>query len=188
MKKAVIAILLAQLAVIGAIIWRWEEVSRKGLEFRVPCRAYDPRDPWRGRYLRANVRADVTAVTNHVIVANKSKGPDCLARGFVMVDRHSVTGAPPLLVYKDEEPTLNPPFYFAVKSAHFNCATSTWQTDLPNTLYISERIADKADEILAGELKRGITNRAVAVYRAWKGDIIMTDIEIDGVSITDLAR
>ncbi len=187
MKKAILAILLAQLAVLGAMIWRYEEVVRKGIEFRVPCRAYDPRNPWRGRYLRSTVTADVTVVTNHVIVAVDPVRYQELGAGYVMVDKHSVTGAPPLLVYKDEEPTLNPPFWFAVKRVRSSTAASSWQIDLPNTLYIPERIANNADKILSQSLSQGETNRAVAVFRAWKGDVVITGLEIDGTPIEKLA-
>lgn len=184
MRKFILVILLAQLAVLGAIIWRWEEVVRKGIEFRVPCQAYDPSNPWRGRYLRSVVRADVTVVTNHVIVAPVDQY-EPLPPGFVMVDKHSVTSTPPLLVYKDEEPTLNPPFWFNSKGA--TSRNGKWQIDLPNTLYIPERIADNADRILAHNNSSGTTNRAVAVFRAWKGDVVITDIEIDGIPIEELA-
>lgn len=187
MKKAIIAILLAQLAVIGAMIWRYEEVVRKGIEFRVPCRAYDPRNPWRGRYLRSTVTAGVTVVTNHVIAAPDPGRRERLGPGYVMVDKHSVTGAPPLLVYKDEEPTLNPPFWFRAKKT-YSAKDAGWLIDLPNTLYIPERIADNADKILSQSVSPGDTNRAIAVFRAWKGDVVITDIEIDGVPIGELSN
>ena len=184
MKKFILTILLAQLAVLGAMIWRWEQVVRNGVEFRIPCRAYDPRNPWRGRYLHSDIRADVTAVTNHVIVTPNANR-DSLPAGYVMVDRHSVAGIPPLLVYKDEEPAMNPPFWFRVKRA--DCRNGKWTIDLPNTLYISERIADNADKILSQSITTNIPNRAVAVFRAWKGDLTLTGIEIDGIPIEELA-
>ena len=185
MKKFILTILLAQLAVLGAMIWRWEQVVRNGVEFRVPCKAYDPRNPWRGRYLRSDIVADITAVMNHVIVAPPAGRYESLPAGFVMVDRHSTSNTPPLLVYKDEEPTMNPPFWFRVKRA--DCRNGKWTIDLPNTLYISERIADNADKILSQSISTNIPNRAVAVFRAWKGDVTITDIEIDGIPIEELA-
>lgn len=186
MRKFILVILLAQLAVLGAMIWRYEQVVRNGIEFRVPCTARDPRNPWRGRYLRSSIAADVTVVTNHVIVApprSCTSHPPHAA--YVMVDKHSVTGAPPLLVCKDEEPTLNPPFWFRTKRVRWRDAN--WQIDLPNKLYIPERIADNADRILSQSISPGMTNRAVAVFRAWKGDIVITGIEIDGIPIEQLA-
>lgn len=186
MRKFILVILLAQLAVLGAMIWRYEQVVRNGIEFRVPCTAHDPRNPWRGRYLRSSVMADVTVVTNHVIVTppkEYTRHPPQAT--YVMVDKHSVTSAPPLLVCKDEEPTLNPPFWFRTKSVR--CRDANWQIDLPNKLYIPESIADNADRILSQSISSGITNRAVAVFRAWKGDIVITGIEIDGIPIEQLA-
>lgn len=186
MRKFILVILLAQLAVIGAMIWRYEQVVRNGIEFRVPCSAYDLRGP---RNLRLIVGANVTAVTNHVIVANASTPGegDLLGPGFVMVDRHSVTGAPPLLVYKDETPTLDPPFYFSVKRARFDHFNSTWKIYLRNNLYIPERFADNADRILSQSVSQQASNRTFAVFHAWKGDIVITDIEIDGIPIEKLA-
>lgn len=41
-----------------AVLWmvgRYELILRLGYEVRLPCRAYAPRDPFRGRYLRMSV-------------------------------------------------------------------------------------------------------------------------------------
>ncbi len=50
-------------------------------------------------------------------------------------------------------------------------------------LFMDRRLAKAAEEVLARR-----EGEAVAVYRAWKGEMVITDVEIDGVSVKELAR
>ena len=52
-KKTLIAAvaLVAQVAAISWLIWRYERVVSQGTEVRFACQAYDPYDPLRGRCL-----------------------------------------------------------------------------------------------------------------------------------------
>ena len=52
--------LVAQLGVIGYFADRNERLLREGVECRFACQAYDPHDPFRGKYLRVSVTAEFT--------------------------------------------------------------------------------------------------------------------------------
>ena len=58
---------------------------------------------------------------------------------------------------------------------------------LPDQLFVRERIAAEAENVLRAATASG-GKGAVAVYRARDGEIVLTDIEVDGKSITSLAR
>lgn len=53
-------------------------------------------------------------------------------------------------------------------------------------LFMDRRLAKAAAEVVARAEGEGA--EAVAVYRAWKGEMVITDVEIDGVSVKALAR
>ncbi len=52
---------------------------------------------------------------------------------------------------------------------------------LHDQLFMNEKLAPKAENIL----RENNGKSAVAVYRVWKNEIVITDIEIDGVSVID---
>lgn len=56
----------------------------------------------------------------------------------------------------------------------------------PGKLFMDRRLAKAAEEVVARA--EGEEAEAVAVYRAWKGEMVITDVEIDGVSVRELAR
>ena len=56
----VLVALAVQCAAIGWLIWRYEDVVQNGIEVRFKCSAYDPSDPFRGRYLRLSVVEECT--------------------------------------------------------------------------------------------------------------------------------
>ena len=65
-KTLVVAVaLVAQVAAISWLIWRYERVVSQGVEVRFACQAYDPYDPLRGRYLRTSVREDCTNMASN---------------------------------------------------------------------------------------------------------------------------
>ena len=59
----VLVTLVAQLGVIGCFAYRNERLLREGVECRFACQAYDPHDPFRGKYLRVSVTAEFTDIS-----------------------------------------------------------------------------------------------------------------------------
>ena len=57
------------------------------------------------------------------------------------------------------------------------------QVNFPDQLFVNEKLAPKAETLLR---KQGV--EPIAVYRVLDGEIILTDIEIDGQSVTKLAQ
>lgn len=55
--------LVVQLGVIGYFAYQNERLLREGVECRFACQAYDPHDPFRGKYLRVSVTAEFTDVS-----------------------------------------------------------------------------------------------------------------------------
>ena len=58
---------------------------------------------------------------------------------------------------------------------------------MPGRLFVNERLAPAAEKILR-EATSATGKKSVAVYRAKGGEIVITDIEIDGESVLALAR
>ena len=78
-KTLIVAVaLVAQVAAISWLIWRYERVVSQGTEVRFACQAYDPYDPLRGRYLRTRVSEDCTNMTFRVCETNRYEFHDKL--------------------------------------------------------------------------------------------------------------
>lgn len=190
MKKSawiwlVAAALAVQVAGLGWLAARYEQVVSRGTEVRIPCGAFDPVDMLRGRYLHVRAEAECSD-------AGDTTPEDWGWRG--KTNLHALL-----------EPTSDGAGTYRVarvaKAAgqeglwiQASWVYQTWHEDekkhglplrvgFPGKLFMDERLAKAADNVFAQR-----TGEAVAVYRVWKGAIVITDVEIDGISIKALAR
>jgi hypothetical protein len=179
------AALAVQAAGLGGLVARYERVVGRGTEVRIPCGAFDPVDVLRGRYL--HVRAELECgeagdvpegwkygkhrPTRYVLLEPSAEGASThRAARFAKESGKEglwVRASSWHWTWNDEEKKVGPPL----------------RVGFPGKLFMDERLAKAADGVFA---KR--EGQAVAVYRAWKGTMVITDVEIDGVSVKELAR
>ena len=53
----------------------------------------------------------------------------------------------------------------------------------PDQLFVNEKLAPEAEKVL----QKAAGKSAVAVYRVYKGEIVITDIEVEGKSVAEVA-
>ncbi len=189
-----VAVLAVQCLAIGWLIVRYERVVQKGTEIRFKCQAYDPYDPLRGRYLRMTVNEMTTnfpsSVTYHHEFDNK----------FVVRLEPSTNG-----LWRVAEAAFEPAgdgVWVKPKSSNIDYRLpwsaqgkgEKWpafekrreasglvvHASFPNQLFVNEKLAPAAEKLL-----REKTRDAVAVYRVFNGEIVLTGIEIGGKSILE---
>ena len=205
--KAIIAgtAIAVQCVAIGWLVWRYESVVRFGKEVRFRCEAYDPYDPLRGRYLRVRVRATCTNLLERVdgkswedtrnaqIFAKLEPATNGLWRVSAVADSLPADGG---LWIKSGNATLEHSVSWSEKRTNetneaflSRRAKSPFvvRVPMPDQLFVNERLAPMAEEVL-DKANSAKGKGAVAVYRVWGSDIVITDIEIDGKSVTALAR
>ena len=205
MNKAVAltcAALALQVSAVGWLALRYERIMRSGTEFRLKCRAYDPYDPLRGRYLAMTVREECTNIlfevkeehlfgrgTDEKAFAKLVKMPggglyrvDAIAREpmddglWIKPESLRIEYA---LGYSDKrEDESDDEFKARRDKAGFKAVMS-----FPDQLFVNEKIATEAEKLL-----RKKSDSAVAVYRAYDGRIVLTDIEIDGKPILSAVK
>ena len=197
LKKTVFAavVLAVQCAAMGWLIWRYESIVRYGTEVRFPCQAYDPCDPLRGRYLRTTVSEtgpetaegqDVSYVklepsTNGLWrVAAAAAAPQPDGGLWVKPPKSRVERAVNWGDRREKEEYSD--FEKRRSASPFVVCVS-----MPDMLFLNEKLAPAAEKVLR-EAVSAKGKGAVAVYRIKNGEIVMTDIEIDGKSVTALAR
>ena len=200
MNKAVAltcAALALQVSAVGWLVWRYERIVRNGTEFRLKCRAYDPYDPLRGRYLGMTVSEECTNIlfkvkeehlwrgTDEKTFAKLVKTPggdglyrvDAIARepadDGLWVKPKSVCIRHALGYGDKKKDESDDEFEVRRKKAGFKAVLS-----FPDQLFVNEKIAPEAEKLL-----RKKSDSAVAVYRAYGGRIVLTDIEIAGKPI-----
>ncbi|GEM_PF-479022 len=206
------AILAIQCLLLGWLIFRYERIVSQGTEVRFPCQAYDPYDPFRGRYLNTRVEESVLWMkgvpteeeyrhwnetrdlyarleprndgTNLYRVAEVAKVPGKDGLWVKPEDTHifstpaSEENSEKIEVQTDETPPVAiPPETVSPKK------DLSVRVSFPSKLFVNEKLAPKAEKIL-----RENTENAVAVYRAKNGEIVLTDIEIQGESILKLGK
>ena len=197
-KTLIVAVaLVAQVAAISWLIWRYERVVSQGTEVRFACQAYDPYDPLRGRYLRMTVNETTTnfpsSVSNMygyvdkfvVRVEPSTNGLWCVAEaafaptgeGIWVKPRssrvdHRITWADR---GKDEE--------WEQFSKRRDASGLVVEASFPDQLFVNEKLAPAAERLL-----REKVNDAVAVYRVLDGEIVLTGIEIGGQPIQDRTK
>ncbi len=202
------AVLAVQCLAIGWLIWRYESIVRFGTEVRFRCEAYDPYDPLRGRYLRTTVRERCDAYTGFP----EEKDPDIYAyrtygRMYAKLEPSTnglwrvsaVADAP-----KDDGGLwINPTWARIEHSVSWGDQKDGESSNdfskrrrespyvavvsLPDQLFVNERLAPAAEKVLR-EATSDSGKEAVAVYRVKDGEIVITDIEIGGRPILELAR
>ena len=202
-KKTILAsaVLSVQVAVMGWLIWRYESIVRHGTEVRFRCEAYDPYDPLRGRYLRTTVRetcpeiavekeghgnrgtayAKLVPSTNglwHVAAVAKTPQSD----GGLWIKPKSVRIEHSLQWADKGKDETWEAFYNRQNASPFVVTVA-----FPDQLFLNERLAPAAEEVLR-DATSAKGKGVVAVYRAKDGEIVITDIEIDGKSVIALAR
>ena len=205
MNKAVAltcAALALQVSAVGWLVWRYERIVRKGTEVRLKCRAYDPYDPLRGRYLAMTVREECTNILFEVKEEHLWRGTDEKAfvklaktpggNGLYRVDaiarepmddglwvKPTSLSIRDALGYSDKrKDESDDEFKVRREKAGFKAVMS-----FPDQLFVNEKIAPEAEKLLQKK-----SDSAVAVYRAYDGRIVLTDIEIDGKPILSAVK
>ena len=204
MNKAVAltcAALALQVSAVGWLVWRYERIVRNGTEFRLKCRAYDPYDPLRGRYLAMTVSEECTNILFKVKEEHLWRGTD--EKAFVKLAktpdgglyRVDAIAREPMddglwvkpaslwirdaLGYSDKrKDESDDEFKVRREKAGFKAVMS-----FPDQLFVNEKIAPEAEKLLQKK-----SDSAVAVYRAYDGRIVLTDIEIDGKPILSAVK
>ncbi len=193
--------LAAQVAAVGGLVWRYERVVAFGEEVRMKCRAYDPYDPLRGRYLSMTVSETCTNILFEVDMSRYWTEPECavfaklakapegelwhveaVARepsGDGLWVKPSSVRMDYLLEYdargKDE------PYEEFDKRRKASGIKA--EVRFPDQLFVNEKIAPAAEKLM--QKKSG---SAVAVFRALDGRIVLTGVEIDGKPVQSATR
>lgn len=203
----VLVALAVQCAAIGWLIWRYEDVVQNGIEVRFKCSAYDPSDPFRGRYLRLSVVEECTNLLarvdgqewdtcyshNEGLFAELEESAD--GRWFVSAVADVPQGESgiwirPKRVYVEHAvrrgDRLDGEAYDDFTKRR-EASPLIARVSMPDQLFMNERLAPVAEEALRKAVAQD-GKGAVAVYRVKDGEIVITDVEIDGKPIGAMAR
>ena len=204
MNKAVAltcAALALQVSAVGWLVWRYERIVRNGTEFRLKCRAYDPYDPLRGRYLAMTVSEECTNILfkvkeEHIWQRMDEKAFAKLVKmpggGLYRVDAIAREPMDDGLWVKPASLWIRDALGYSDKRKDESDAEFNARSDkagfkavmsFPDQLFVNEKIAPEAEKLL-----RKKSDSAVAVYRAYDGRIVLTDIEIDGKPILSAVK
>ena len=201
-KTLIVAVaLVAQVSAISWLIWRYERVVSQGTEVRFVCQAYDPYDPLRGRYLRTRVSEDCTNMAFQVCETNRYEFRNKL---FARLEPIGTNG-----LWRVAEVAVEPGtegLWVRPKSSSIEYClgwsdrgkNEEWDdfdkrkkasglkavVTFPDQLFVNEKLAPEAEKVL----RKHTGKSAVAVYRVLNGEMVITDIEINGKSVALVAK
>ena len=201
-KTLIVAVaLVTQIAAIGWLIWRYERIVSQGTEVRFACQAYDPYDPLRGRYLRTRVSEDCTNMAFQVCEANRREFRNKMfarlepngTNGLWRVAEVAVEPGAEGLWVRPKDSSIEYRLDWSARGKD-----EKWDdfdkrkknsglkavVNFPDQLFVNEKLASEAEKVL----RKHAGKSAVAVYRVLNGEMVITDIEIDGKSIVQFAR
>ena len=178
---AIAAVLVVHVAAFAWLIGRFERIVTDGTECRFPCSAYDPADPFRGRYLRMSV--DLQFPISHEEAMNYWGERRWKRPLAVKID--STGGADGLsrVVALARKPTDDGLW---VRKCPVRLERGTYDTawvKFPNQYFLNENLAAGGERLL-----RSNATNCVAVYRVRDGSIVLTGIEVNGRRIEDAIR
>lgn len=188
MKKstcfAALAVVIAvHLAAFAWLIGRFECVVTDGTECRFPCTAYDPADPFRGRYLRMNV--EVQLPISHEMATNYWRKGEWSRKCPLAVKIDPAGGADGLSRVVDiaERPKDDGLWVNECPVSHARGTKDIARIRFPDRYFLNENLAEGGERLL----QLSATN-CVAVYRVRDGSIVLTGIEVNGRRIEDAIR
>ena len=181
--------LVLQLAVIGSVIVKGNLVIANGVECRFKATGYDPNDPLRGRYVQFNAEVETTVIDkalekewgdNNKAYFLVSETPD--ASGFTQVLRCAAEPSDTGVWIGPVRTTFDYSLKWGDKKEGENWedyekrrrqSSKSARARLPEKFYVPEKEAPKLEERLRKEGALG-----VAVYRVYKGSILLTDLQV----------
>ncbi len=177
-----------QMAAILGMIGRYEWICRKGEEVRIPCQAYDPLDPFRGRYLRMSVRERYSDSQEggYPPMGYTGKGSRAPYARFAPGERQENGKVLHHIVEVAQEPSqeglwmqcLQCYLDFHVADPARPEKKTALVLEFPHQFFLPEKYASRAEKLLAENPDDG-----VAVYRVWRGKGVLVDVEVKGISL-----
>ena len=210
------AALLLQLAVLSGMILRWERVVDHGTAIRIPFRVLDRRDLFmHGRCLELSAGLECTDADLGKPIPEwdyawwfRNVKPRTLwvelapvpaVPGGASASHRAVKVAP-----KPRDGGLwariSGSSLLYADGAGGRKTIRGLRVSFPRRLFLDERLAGAAERLFFEHLDRNRRARdeghppsppsapPVAVYRAWHGNVILSDLELDGTSLLSLAR
>ena len=184
---ATVCLLVLQLAVIGSVIVKGNIVLSRGVECRFKATGYDPSDPLRGRYVRFDALVETKVFDEGLserawgkAYFQLSETPD--ASGFTQVLRCAEKPTSEGLWIGPVKMQIDYTLPYSEMREGESCedflkrreqSPQVARAELPEKYYVPEKLAPELEKRLS---KQGAS--AVAVYRAYKGSILLTDLQV----------
>ncbi|MBR0458333.1 MAG: GDYXXLXY domain-containing protein [Victivallales bacterium] len=184
---ATLGFYLLSLAVIGSVIVKGNLVLSHGVECRFKATGYDPSDPLRGRYVRFQAQVETPVIDKALLDEWNAKAYFQLSEtpdetGFTQVLRCAAKPTDEGLWIGPVKTEIHHSLSWSDKKEGENWedfekrrkqSPKVARAILPEKFYAHEKLAPELDQRL-----RRPGSSAVAIYRAYKGSILLTDFQV----------
>ena len=175
-----VVLCLVQYLVPLQMIWGRETTLKKGKEYRFQTEPVDPNDPFRGKYIVLSFK------DNQVESPLESKWK---ARQAVYVEFDTNDEGFAIIKKIHSAPPKNTEYYLKTKIKYVRGVQNKKITiSYPFDRYYMDENKAATAEHLYREAQRDAAQPAYAVVHIRKGDAVLKDVILDGVSIKDLVK
>ena len=175
-----ILVALTQLYIPASMIWEKEDIIESGTEYKFRTAPVDPSDPFRGKYITLNYKDNTFKCTDESLWKKGDK-----AFVSLITDKDGFAKIGDVSKHKPEDNNS----YLKAKIGHVTQDGSNMLTvDYPFTRFYMEESKAGPAETLYQEVERdsSVTTYALVVIK--KGNAVLRDVLIDGVSITNRVK
>ncbi|MEM9917123.1 MAG: GDYXXLXY domain-containing protein [Bacteroidota bacterium] len=173
-------VVLLQLAVPAKMIWDQEVILKEGETFKFKTRPYDPHDPFRGKYVR--LQFDNTELVSYV--NDWEKGD----KAFVLLTKDEQGYAQVLEV--DRSPGAGWRSSYLETTVQYVWPNEPYRIRISypfERFYMEESKAPAAEKYFQ-EVVRDSTRSTYALVKVKKGEAVLMDVQVDGISLVELAK
>jgi uncharacterized membrane-anchored protein len=172
-----ILVALTQLYIPASMIWEKEDIIESGTEYKFRTAPVDPSDPFRGKYITLKYKDNTFKCKDESLWKKGDK-----AFVSLITDKDGFAKIGDVSKHKPEDNNS----YLKAKIGHVTQDGSNMLTvDYPFTRFYMEESKAGPAETLYQEVERdsSVTTYALVVIK--KGNAVLRDVLIDGVSITN---
>lgn len=178
--SAFFLVALVQLYIPAKMVWDREDVLETGSEYKFKTAPFDPKDPFRGKYIALSFRENTVRIKNP---ENWTRGETIYV--FLTTDKD---GFAKIRSVSKVKPTTKEDMIEAKVGFVLQNGSDKLTIDYPfDRFYMEESKAKDAEQtyIWAQSDTSKITYAVVSIK---KGDAVLKDVYIDGISISEIVR
>lgn len=179
-------LVVVQLYVASEAIWRREKILSEGIRYKMRVAPLDPTDPFRGKYIRLSFADELTQIP--LALAAQAEQLKKMTYGQQLYVSLKADEAGFARVAAVSAHPVSGTSYFPVTSGYYYPEAQQISVSYSfDRFYMNEEKAKPAEKLYFDALRdSSVQQNTYAVVRVFNGEVVLEDVQVDGLSLADL--